>query len=75
MKKYFSKLASTMKKENEEIKKKATSVLNNTNGETSDGISQEIKDRIKDLSERTGNSLENMIKTLTSENYTALDIA
>ena len=64
-----------MKKENEEIKKKATSVLNNTNGETSDGISQEIKDRIKDLSERTGNSLENMIKTLTSENYTALDIA
>lgn len=75
MKKYFSKLASTMKKENEEIKKKATSVLNNTNGETSDGISQEIKDRIKDLSERTGNSLENMIKTLTSENYTALDIS
>ena len=75
MKKYFSKLASTMKKENEEIKKKAASVLNNTNGETSDGMSQEIKDRIKDLSERTGNSLENMINILTSENYTALDIA
>ena len=75
MKKYFSKLASTMKKENEEIKKKATSVLNNTNGETSDGMSQEIKDKLKSLTERSSESVKDLVNTLTSENYTALDIA
>ena len=76
MKKYFSKLASTMKKENEEIKKKATSVLNDTNnGESSDGIRQEIKERLKTLSDSTLNSTKDLINTLTSENYTALDIA